>query len=638
MRLMAQTLLGRTLHMMERRAYLQLVLCLETKWNSLFCLIVFHQIGILEMAVLLAMEVQTRLIKKRMRRAFQSKTFKVEMSFAAKIPMQAIAAALRGQESENSQEALRVLDIILRQHAAKQGCLLVRQSFFHNDPKNYVDLGGGVLGCRGFHSSFRTSQDGSTTTIIQPGPLIDFLIANQNVSNPFQIDWAKAKRTLKNLRIRVSPTNQEYRITGLSENTCKEQMFSLKSRASDGNDVESVDITVYDYFVNHRSIDLRYSGDLPCINVGKPKRPTYIPVELCSLLPLQRYIKALTVLQRSQFMKSNNYAAEPMLRSCGITISSQFTQVQGRVLTGPKLKAGNGEDVIPRNGRWNFNHKKFFEPSKIENWAVVNFSARCDVRGLVRDLIRFGEMKGILISDPVDVVEENGQFRRAPPLVRVEKMFEQIQKAFPNAPPRFLVCLLPDRTNSDIYGPWKRKNLAEYGIFNQCLAPTRVNEQYILNVLLKINAKKLASAFLVIGAFCAVSQSPKVEMVLDFSFYNNHRIKKDDSGIGIVAGLLIGSSGQTKTQLRLIIFRHLLSSLMKAGHQSSLFLLVAQKNHHTKFFQDGTVIDTAVCHHKAMISTCVAHAGMIGNNKAQHIIHVILGFEIGFSADDLQRS
>jgi eukaryotic translation initiation factor 2C len=55
-----------------------------------------------------------------MRRAFQSKTFKVEMSFAAKIPMQAIAAALRGQESENSQEALRVLDIILRQHAAKQ--------------------------------------------------------------------------------------------------------------------------------------------------------------------------------------------------------------------------------------------------------------------------------------------------------------------------------------------------------------------------------------------------------------------------------------------------------------------------------------------------------------------------------------
>ncbi|KAJ6747701.1 TRANSLATION INITIATION FACTOR 2C putative-RELATED [Salix koriyanagi] len=629
--------------------------------------------------------------KKRMRRVFQSKTFKVEMSFAAKIPMQAIAAALRGQESENSQEALRVLDIILRQHAAKQGCLLVRQA----------SQGGLSL-----------NMDGSTTTIIQPGPLIDFLIANQNVSNPFQIDWAKAKRTLKNLRIRVSPTNQEYRITGLSENTCKEQivsyshvMFSLKSRATDGNDVESLDITVYHYFVNHRNIDLRYSGDLPCINVGKPKRPTYIPVELCSLLPLQRYIKALTVLQRSQLveksrqkpqekiriltdvMKSNNYAAEPMLRSCGITISSQFTHVQGRVLTAPKLKAGNDEDVIPRNGRWNFNHKKFYEPSKIENWAVVNFSARCDVRGLVRDLIRFGEMKGILISDPVDVVDENGQFRRAPPLVRVEKMFEQIQKAFPNSPPRFLVCLLPDKKNSDIYGPWKRKNLAEYGIFNQCLAPTRVNEQYILNVLLKINAKLGG-----LNSLLAMEQSRNIPFVskvptIIFGMDVSHgspgqsdvpsiaavvssrnwpllsRYRASDDS-GIVRELLLDyykSSGQTKPA-QIIIFRDGVSEsqfnqvlnieldqiieackFLDESWSPKFTVIVAQKNHHTKFFQDGspdnvppgTVIDSAVCHPQSYDFYMCAHAGMIGTTRPTHY-HVLLD-EIGFSADDLQE-
>lgn len=58
--------------------------------------------------------------RKRLRRQYQSKTFKVEISFAAKIPMQAIGNALRGQENENSMEALRVLDIILRQNAAKQ--------------------------------------------------------------------------------------------------------------------------------------------------------------------------------------------------------------------------------------------------------------------------------------------------------------------------------------------------------------------------------------------------------------------------------------------------------------------------------------------------------------------------------------
>lgn len=48
---------------------------------------------------------------------------------------------------------------------AVRGCLLVRQSFFHNDPKNFSDVGGGVLGCRGFHSSFRTTQSGLSLNI-----------------------------------------------------------------------------------------------------------------------------------------------------------------------------------------------------------------------------------------------------------------------------------------------------------------------------------------------------------------------------------------------------------------------------------------------------------------------------------------
>lgn len=40
--------------------------------------------------------------------------------------------------------------------------------------------------------------------------------------------------------------------------------------------------------------------------------------------------------------------------------------------------------------------QKLVDPTKIERWAVVNFSARCDIRSLVRDLIKCGEMKGIV--------------------------------------------------------------------------------------------------------------------------------------------------------------------------------------------------------------------------------------------------
>lgn len=672
--------------------------------------------------------------KKRVRRAYQSKTFKVELSFAAKIPMQAIAQALRGQESENSQEALRVLDIILRQHAAKQGCLLVRQSFFHNDPKNFADVGGGVLGCRGFHSSFRTSQGGlslnidvSTTMIVQPGPVVDFLIANQNVKDPYSIDWTKAKRTLKNLRVKNNETNTEYKITGLSEKPCNQQLFSLRQKTkNEDGEFETMEVTVHDYFVNYRKMELRYSSDLPCINVGKPKKPIFLPIEYCSLVSLQRYTKSLNNLQRASLveksrqkplermrvltdaLKISNYDAEPLLKSCGISISNSFTQVDGRVLQAPKLKVGNGEDFFPRNGRWNFNNKKLVDPTKIERWAVVNFSARCDIRNLVRDLIKCGGLKGIKIDEPFDVFEESPQNRRAPPLVRVEKMFDSIQSKLPGAP-QFLLCLLPERKNSDLYGPWKKKNLSEYGIVTQCIAPMRVNDQYLTNVLLKINAKlgglnsMLAVEFnpsipmvskcptIIIGmdvshgqagqsdvpSIAAVvssrqwpsisryrasvrTQSPKVEMI-----DNLFKKVSETEDEGIMKELLLDfyvSSAKRKPD-QIIIFRDGVSEsqfnqvlnveltqiieackFLDDKWSPKFLVVVAQKNHHTKFFQQGgspdnvppgTVIDNKVCHPRNNDFYMCAHAGMIGTTRPTHY-HVLYD-EIGFSPDDLQE-
>lgn len=36
-------------------------------------------------------------------------------------------------------------------------------------------------------------------------------------------------------------------------------------------------------------------------------------------------------------------------------------------------------------------------------------------------------------------------------MVRVDKMFEEVQSKLPG-PPKFLLCLLPERKNCDIYG------------------------------------------------------------------------------------------------------------------------------------------------------------------------------------------
>ncbi|XP_019158172.1 PREDICTED: protein argonaute 4-like [Ipomoea nil] len=670
---------------------------------------------------------------KRLRRPYRSKTYKVEINFAAKIPMNAIANALQGQESENSQEALRVLDIILRQHAAKQGCLLVRQSFFHNDPKNFAIVGGGVLGYRGFHSSFRTTQGGlslnidtSTTMIIQPGPVVDFLIANQNVKDPSSLDWAKAKRMLKNLRVTTSPTNQDYKISGLSEKSCREQTFTLKQKIKgDDGEVQNTEVTVYDYFVNKHKIHSNKSADLPCIKFGKPKRPTYFPIELCSLVSLQRYTKALSTFQRASLVEKsrqkpqermevlshaleiNNYNAEPLLISCGISINNNFTKIEGRVLPAPKLKVGNGEDFFPQNGRWNFNKKKLWQPQKIESWGVVNFSARCDTRTLVRELIHCGKMIGISVDAPIHAWYENPAFKGFPPVVRVNNMLKDIMEKLPKKPPKFLLCLLPERKNCDIYGPWKRRTLSQHGIVTQCMSPTKVNAQYLTNCLLKINAKlgglnsvltverpplQLASkpATIIIGmdvshgspgqtgvpSIAAVvssrqwplisryrasvrTQSAKVEMI--DNLFKPGPDKTDD---GIMRELLLDFyfSTQKMKPKQIIIFRDGVSEsqfnqvlnieldqiieackFLEEGWSPKFTVIVAQKNHHTKFFQvsspnnvqPGTIIDSKVCHPKNNDFYLCAHAGMIGTTRPTHY-HVLYD-EVGFSADELQE-
>lgn len=456
-------------------------------------------------------ESPTQANKKRVKRSHLAKKFSVDISYAAKIPLQSVALALRGSESEHGQDVLRVLDVVLRQQQAKRGCLLVRQSFFSDDSRNLVDLTGGVSGCRGLHSSFRTTigglslnMDVSTTMVVTPGPVIDFLVTNQNVRDIRDIDWPRAKKMLKNLRVKAKHNNMEFKIIGLSDQPCSRQMFPMKVR--NGNiEIKSVDITVQDYFKS-KQVELTMPY-LPCLDVGKPKRPNYLPIELCHMVSLQRYTKALSSQQRAMLVeksrqkpqermrvvtdavKSNMYDDDPILSSCGIEIEKQLTRVDARVLSAPALVVGNSEDCIPNRGRWNYNNKRLFDPVKIERWAIVNFSARCDMSRISRELINCGRSKGIFIECPHSLVDEDSQSRRCSPVERVEKMFEKVKASLPG-PPEFLLCLLPERKNCDIYGPWKKKNLHEMGIVTQCIAPSnKMNDQYFTNVLLKINAK-----------------------------------------------------------------------------------------------------------------------------------------------------
>ncbi|CAL5342360.1 unnamed protein product [Camellia sinensis] len=153
--------------------------------------------------------------------------------------------------------------------------------------------------------------------------------------------------------------------------------------------------------------------------------------------------------------------------------------------------------------------KQLLTPIRIEWWVVVNFSACCDTSHLSRELINCGRNKGIHIERPHTLIEEDPQYTTSSPLVRVEKMFELITAKLPR-PPEFLLCVLAERKNSDIYGPWKKKSLSDFGIATQCISPTKINDHYLTNVLLKINTKLGGT-----NSLLAIEHSSRIPLIKD---------------------------------------------------------------------------------------------------------------------------
>uniref|UniRef100_A0A0D3EMB0 Uncharacterized protein n=1 Tax=Oryza barthii TaxID=65489 RepID=A0A0D3EMB0_9ORYZ len=665
--------------------------------------------------------------RKRMKRPMAVKKFMVEISFAAKVPMSAIAEVLRGQETENSMEALRVLDITLRQHSAKhfglRWTMLAQQiqpGGSTNGPdrakveedkmKLEFEMAAKILACEATYKKKITKlkkeadhvKNVSTTMIVRPGPVIEFLLFNQNIKNPHEIDWGKAKRALKNLRIKTTHTGSEFRIIGLSEDTCYSQTFQIKRKNGNGGSDTVEEVTVFEYYRKNWKIDLKGSAHFPCLNVGKPKRPTYIPLELCHLVPLQRYKKALSTLQRSMLversrqnpqermfvlsgvLRDSDYNSVPMLRECGISIAQEFTQVAARVLPAPKLKSGDGEDIFARNGRWNFNNNRLIQPKRVQRWVVVNFSARCNAHHLAQRLIHCGNLKGLPVDPEDHVFQERSHMGRERAETRVNDMFQQLLSG---DKPSFVLCVLPERKNCDIYGPWKRMCLVKYGIVTQCLAPTKINDQYLTNVLLKINAKLGGlNSLLQIErnqAIPLLSKTPTIILGMDVSHGSpgrddvvsslewpliskykasvctqSPRLEMIDSLFKLVGNEDHGiirdgvSEGQFNQVLNIELAQIIKACEFLANEKNDsewspkFTVIVAQKNHHTKFFQTdrsnkvvnvppGTVVDKGICHPRNCDFYMCAHAGMIGTTRPTH--YHVLHDENNFTPDDLQE-
>ncbi|KAG9129251.1 hypothetical protein Leryth_006460 [Lithospermum erythrorhizon] len=449
----------------------------------------------------------------------REREFKVVIKLAARADLHHLGMFLQGRQADAPQEALQVLDIVLRELPTSRFCPVGR-SFYSPYLGKRQPLGEGLESWRGFYQSIRPTQMGlslnidmSSTAFIEPLPVIEFVsqLLNRDISSrPLSdADRVKIKKALRGVKVEVTHRGnmrRKYRISGLTSQATRELTFSVDERGTIKSVVEYFHET-YGFAIHH--------VQLPCLQVGNTQRPNYLPMEVCKIVEGQRYSKRLNEKQITALLKvtcqrpyereqdilqtvhHNAYGEDPYAQEFGIKISEKLAQVEARILPPPWLKyhdSGRERDCLPQVGQWNMMNKKMVNGGTVNSWMCINFSRNVqdiNAGNFCLELAQMCMTSGMNFS-PQPVL---------PPITARPDQVERVLKArFHDAVTKLqpkgkeldlLIVILPDN-NGSLYGDLKRICETELGVVSQCCLTKhvfRMSKQYLANVALKINVK-----------------------------------------------------------------------------------------------------------------------------------------------------
>ncbi|KAB1212130.1 Protein argonaute 1 [Morella rubra] len=449
----------------------------------------------------------------------REREFKVVIKLAARADLHHLGLFLQGRQADAPQEALQVLDIVLRELPTTRYCPVGR-SFYSPHLGRRQSLGEGLESWRGFYQSIRPTQMGlslnidmSSTAFIEPLPVIEFVtqLLNRDVtSRPLSdSDRVKIKKALRGVKVEVTHRGnmrRKYRISGLTSQATRELTFPVDERGTMKSVVE--------YFYETYGFVIQHS-QWPCLQVGNQQRPNYLPMEVCKIVEGQRYSKRLNERQITALLKvtcqrpqererdimrtvhHNAYHDDPYAKEFGIKISENLASVEARILPAPWLKyhdTGREKDCLPQVGQWNMMNKKMVNGGVVNNWICINFSRNVQdsvARGFCHELAQMCHISGMAFNpEPVlppltgrpDQVERVLKTRYHDAMTKLQPQRKELD---------LLIVILPDN-NGSLYGDLKRICETDLGLVSQCCLTKHVfkmNKQYLANVSLKINVK-----------------------------------------------------------------------------------------------------------------------------------------------------
>ncbi|KAH6988693.1 putative RNA interference and gene silencing protein [Ilyonectria destructans] len=270
-------------------------------------------------------------------------------------------------------------------------------------------------------------------------------------------------------------------------------------------------ISVYEFFLT--KYNRQINPMIPVINVGTRDNPSYLPPEVCVVVPGQNSNSKLDPGQTQQMIRfavrspwenagsivrdgfqtvGLSSQANVLLDRFGVSVSPQLITVPGRVLNEPKVFYKDEKSASVRFGSWNMVNVKLNTAGTLTNWSYLLISIpdrrdSFDQAGLIAMLDKFRDAlrkTGIVVNPPAPGRRLVLRDQDDPEL---DNVFKLAAKSLD-----LLFIILPDTI--PLYNRIKHCGDVKYGIQTICvvghkIAKERGQGQYFANVALKLNLK-----------------------------------------------------------------------------------------------------------------------------------------------------
>ncbi|KAI0065147.1 Piwi-domain-containing protein [Artomyces pyxidatus] len=449
--------------------------------------------------------------------------YTVTITYTKDLPTAPLQKYLNGQPDgakDHVDPIISALQLVLQRQAAQTGHRAGKNRFFFQD-EEMRQIGPRLWALMGFYSSVRpvykqlmVNVNVCMTAFHEPGNLAEAMqgFDRASIGAAAQEYMARVKVSTRHLGYKRVKT-----VFKVGNKTASQQMFPCEEFGGQ--------ISVKDFFLRKYKIRLQHADDLPVVDVGSPRKPTYLPAEVCTieagephygkLLPdetsnMLRYASrrpahnAHLIAERGMG-KLGLSPATNLLGEFGISVAAQMTVIPARELAPPSVTYSKGKPRV-NNGSWNIVDVKFHHGGKMPSWKVlVVRDGRSQLNGpgdprlenLLRAFTAKCQSSGIQIppSKPqIAATLELPPRNQDPGRVRALTMVEQALRSFGDPKSISMIVVLLSGRDDFIYPGIKRIASVKLGVLTQCMLLEKAlkengQDQYLSNVALKINTK-----------------------------------------------------------------------------------------------------------------------------------------------------